>query len=330
MVIAGPNPSIDRLIGLDRFNPGHIHRAERVEARIGGGGINAARVASRLGASATLVTVLPEIDERRLAESLAREGVSFQWVRGHGQVRVATIVREREGRMSVLNEPGADLDVREWEAFTRIALGNLTRGRVLLCSGSLPPGAPADGYARMAREARHLGSRCLVDAAAGTLEATLEAREGLVVPNLAEAESVLNGPRAEPVHPVDAPERARAAAEGLLRRGAHAAVVTAGGAGAAYAERGARGARGWVVAPDVAANSPIGAGDAFAAGLALRVEGGAPLAEAVAYAVAVAAAHVEGEDGQLRPERVQAMREGGGGQGDRVHQPTGNEKRGES
>jgi fructose-1-phosphate kinase PfkB-like protein len=209
MVIAGPNPSIDRVVGVDRFAPGHIHRVERVEARIGGGGINAARTASRLGAAARLVTILPDVDERRLAETLAREGVDFTSVRSRGQVRVATIVREREGRVSVLNEPGAGLDVREWEQFSRVVLAGLAAGGTLLCSGSLPPGAPADGYARLAREARHLGARCIVDAAGATLAATLDFREGPAVANLAEAEGVLHGPRAEPVHPENAPERDR-------------------------------------------------------------------------------------------------------------------------
>lgn len=206
--------------------------------------------------------------------------------------------------MSVLNEPGPTVAAHEWEAFLRLAGDRLRAGQILLCSGSLPPGAPGDGYAYLAREARHAGSHCLIDAAGEVLAATLEAGEGIVVPNLAEAEALLDGPRPEAVHPEDAPERARDAANRLLRRGAHAAIVTAGGAGAAYAEQGRSGRRGWVPAPEVAARNPIGAGDAFAAGLGLRLESGAPLDEAVAFGVAVAAAHVEAPTEQIEPERV--------------------------
>jgi sugar/nucleoside kinase (ribokinase family) len=54
----------------------------------------------------------------------------------------------------------------------------------------------------------------------------------------------------------------------------------------------------------VEARSPIGAGDAFASGLGLRLEAGAPLDRAVAFAVAVAAAHVESPNGELDRDRV--------------------------
>jgi fructose-1-phosphate kinase PfkB-like protein len=269
--------------------------------------VNAARVACQLGGCATLVTIIPDAGEHLLIDGLRREGISFKSVRSRGQVRVATILHESEGRMSALNEAGASLDIREWEEFTRIVRGGLVGGCVLLCSGSVPPGAPADGYARLAREARHVGSRCIVDAAGATLAATLDAGEGLVIPNLAEAEGILYGPRAEPLHPEDAPERAREAAAGLLRLGAHAAVVTAGGEGVAYAERGPRGSRGWVAAPEIVAHSPIGAGDAFAAGLSLRFEARAELKQAARFAVAVAAAHVESRDGRVELQRVKEL-----------------------
>lgn len=62
MLIASPNPSIDRTIGLERFDARHIHRARRVEARMGGGGASAARIAARLGAAAELITIVPEAD----------------------------------------------------------------------------------------------------------------------------------------------------------------------------------------------------------------------------------------------------------------------------
>jgi 1-phosphofructokinase family hexose kinase len=308
VLIAGPNLSIDRTIGIDRFDLGHIHRVEHVEARVGGGGANAARVARSLGAQARLITIVPQLDAHILAAAFARDGVEADWVHCGGQTRIATILREPVGRLSVLNEPGPTVDAHEWEAFTKLAAGRLRRGEVLLCSGSLPPGAPVDGYAYLAREARHMGCRCVVDAAGRPLEAILETGEGILTPNLAEAESVLYGPRAQVVHADDdPPERAREAADALLHRGATNVVVTAGKAGAAYAEQGPRGRRGWVAAPEVETQSPIGAGDAFAAGLGFRLEHGAARDQAVAYAVAVAAAHVESPAGALDSRRVDEL-----------------------
>jgi 1-phosphofructokinase family hexose kinase len=294
MVIAGPNPTIDRMIGLDRFDPGFIHRAEHVEARLGGGGVNAARVAVRVGARPTLITSLPSEDEPHLLDGLRAEGIEVAGVKVDGRTRVATILRERDGRTSVLHEPGAALDVAGWEAFGKLAVNRLTSGRLLLCSGSLPPGAPIDGYARLAREARHAGCRCVVDAAGPTLAATIEAREGIVVPNLAEAEGLLYGHSAEAVLAAETAERAEEVASGLLRLGAHLVVVTAGSAGAAWAEGGRNGGSGWVDAQPVKAANPVGAGDSFAAGFTFHLEERATLAEAVAGGVATAASYLSG------------------------------------
>jgi fructose-1-phosphate kinase PfkB-like protein len=154
VLIAGPNLSIDRTIGVERFDAGHIHRARRVEARVGGGGANAARIALQLDAPARLITIIPAADVRVVVQSLDHERVPHAWVRCRGRIRIATILHEEVGRVSVLSEPGARVDAREWEAFLRLARGRVRDGELLLCSGSLPPGAPADGYAYLARQAR--------------------------------------------------------------------------------------------------------------------------------------------------------------------------------
>jgi 1-phosphofructokinase family hexose kinase len=294
MVIAGPNPTIDRMIGVERFDPGFIHRAHHVEARLGGGGVNAARVAVRLGSRPTLVTSLPNEDEPRLLEGLRAEGIEIDGVHCDGRTRVATILRESDGRTSVLHEPGAALDVPGWEAFAKLVVKRLAGDRVLLCSGSLPPGVPVDGYARLARAARHEGCRCVVDAAGETLAATIDAREGIVVPNLAEAEGLLYGTSAEAVLAGETAERAEEVASGLLRLGAHLVVVTAGSAGAAWSQGGRNGGSGWAAAQAVEAANPVGAGDAFAAGFTHHLEERSTLADAVASGVATAGAYLAG------------------------------------
>jgi 1-phosphofructokinase family hexose kinase len=304
MVIAGPNPSIDRVLELDRFAPGGVHRAVKVETRPGGGGVNAARTIAGLGESATLVTIFPDADEALVTAQLDLDGIALRWVRCPGLTRVGTILRERDGRFSVLNEPGAIVGIKEWEEFRHLVIAELMNEGVLLCSGSIPRGVSPDGYARLAREARQIGARCVVDAGGETLAATIEAGEAVVVPNVAEAEAILYGRRHESVDPTDTPERAREAADGLLLRGAHVAVVTAGSLGVAVATGGPRGATRWIPAPRVELRNPIGAGDAFAAAIALKLEGGASIEDAAEFAVATAAAHVAAP---FRPTEMQQV-----------------------
>ena len=185
---------------------------------------------------------------------------------------------------------------------------------MLACSGSLPPGSPADGYARLAALATAAGRPCVVDAAGTTLARALAAAPDVVCPNLAEAEEVLGAARgAQPVTSAsDARPRAQAAAEALVARGARAALVTADAAGAALAAAGA--APAWLAAPRVAAvRNPVGAGDVLASALAAALERGEPLLDAARQGVAAAAASVEsataGElDAARAAELLAAMR----------------------
>ena len=157
----------------------------------------------------------------------------------------------------------------------------------------------------------------IVDATAETLEEALGAGPDVVTPNLAEAEELLTGSGHHIVDAVAAgiPERAAAAARALVRRGARAAIVTAGAAGLALAgERGER----WLDAPRVSVRNPIGAGDALVAGLGCALERGDPLEEAVLVGMAAAGASVEQEfpgrlDAARAAELGRWLRRGSGG-----------------
>ena len=217
------------------------------------------------------------------------------------------IVQERGGRTTVMNEPGPRVDERRWADYENAVRGRLTSRSVLVCSGSVPPGAPADAYGRLTQIAQAAGARAVVDAAGSTLLRALDATPDLVTPNLSEAEGSLGlGGGAAVESGADARPRAMAAAEALLRQGARAAVVTADAAGAAVAESGLVE---WIPAPRVAeVRNPIGAGDAFLAALAGTWEGGSSLGDAARAGVAAGAASVEHPTaGELDPARARVL-----------------------
>ena len=100
---------------------------------------------------------------------------------------------EDDGRATVINEPGPPLDDAGRTAFLDAYVDTLAdrRPQVVVASGSLPPGAPADLYADVVRLAAEHGAFAVVDAGGPVLAAALRAGPALVKPNLAEAESVL-------------------------------------------------------------------------------------------------------------------------------------------
>ena len=294
MVIAGPNLTIDRTLSIDELRPGEVLRFERAVVTPGGKGVNVARVARELGAGAVLVGFVPGRTGAAGAALLADEGLSLRGVEVGGELRSTAVVLERSGRVTVFNEPGPPLAPGEWELYEGVVADALRDERVLACSGSLPPGAPAGAYARLVGLAHAAGAVAVVDVGGEQLAAALAAGADVVTPNLAEAEGLLHGRADETVEAGDVGivrERAMVAARALVERGAARAVVTAAEAGAAAADGGYVW---WVDAPPVAqVRNPIGAGDAFVGGLGLALERGEPFASAVAAGIATGAASVE-------------------------------------
>jgi 1-phosphofructokinase len=296
VVIAGPNLTIDRTLTIDALRPGEVLRFDGVVVTPGGKGVNVARVARELGWPARLVGFLPGRTGTAGAALLRDEGLLLDGVEVAGELRSTAVVLERGGRVTVFNEPGPPLAPGDWERFEDAVARALQGSTVLACSGSLPPKAPVDAYARLVTLAHERDVRAIVDVGGEQLAAAVAGGADVVTPNLAEAEGLLHGRADETVEAGDVAvvrARASAAARELVARGAGAAVVTAAEAGAAVA--GADGAR-WLDAPTAAAvRNPIGAGDALVGGLAIALERGESFDDAVAYGMATGAASVETE-----------------------------------
>src|SRR3954454_6384167 len=240
MLVAGPNLTIDRTLAIAELRPGEVLRFDRVVVTPGGKGLNVARAARALGHRALLVSLVPGRTGEAAAAMIADEAVKLHAVRCPGELRSTAVIQERDGRTTVLNEPGPPVREVEWTAYERAVCAHLEAHTILVCSGSVPPGSPPDAYRRLSALAQETGVACLVDAAGETLARALDAAPNLVTPNLAEAEGVLGlGPRGQAVRSADdARPRALAAAEALVRQGARAAVVTADAGGAAVLDAG--------------------------------------------------------------------------------------------
>lgn len=305
MLIAGPNLTIDRTLTIEELRPGEVLRFDTVAITPGGKGVNVARLARALDVPALLVGFVPGRTGAAAAQLLADERIELRAVPCRGELRSAAVVLERSGRATVMNEPGPPIAEADWKRYEAAVAAGLEGRGVVVCSGSLPPGAPEDAYGRLAALAAGAGAAALVDAGGPALAAALESAPQVVLPNLAEAEGLLHGRRDETVDagdPTEVRRRAATAAAELVRRGAVAAVVTAGAAGAAVADKASVM---WHVAPRVAVRNPVGAGDSLAGGLAVGLERREPFARAVCLGLATAAASVETDGaGEIDPARA--------------------------
>jgi 1-phosphofructokinase family hexose kinase len=285
LVAVAPNPSIDRLYELDRLVRDAVNRP-RVETRVAGGkGLNVARAARALGADASAVALLAGHAGRWMAEALAAEGIAARLAWADGETRTCLAIHDAsDGTLSELNEAGPEVGPDAWAGLVEALRAELAGGDagLVTISGSLPPGAPPDGLAELARTARGAGVEVAVDAAGAALERAFATRPWLVKLNAAEAAATLGGPL---------PDEAAAAlaARRLAARSGGAVVVTRGAEGAVAID--ADGSAFRIAGPKVRGPYPVGSGDAFLAGLAVGRLRALSFVEALRLAGAAAAAN---------------------------------------
>ena len=314
-----PNPSLDRTVSLPgELIRGGVNRLAGVTIEPGGKGLNVARVL--VGAGQTVTAVLPAASHDpllRVLGAVAADGLRVRPVEIVGSARINTAVTEPDGTTTKLNEAGAELGPEEIDAVETALLdvvaaspgagsegsedpdGADARSWAVL-SGSLPPGAPADWYARLVRLLRGSapGLRIAVDTSDEPLTALAaglpEVAPDLIKPNGEELGQLVGLPA----------DRAMALEEGamsgdlapvadaariLVDLGLGAVMATLGPAGAVLVT----GEGAWhATAPEVPVLSTVGAGDSSVAGYVLAdVRGGDEverLRTAMAYGSAAA------------------------------------------
>ncbi len=300
LLFVAANPSIDRLYEVDRLTVGAIHRPRSVVAVAGGKGLNAARAAASLGGSVTVAGIVAGRAGEWIAGQLAELGVDARLTRSTGETRTCVSILDRStGELTEVYERGDEIDGETWDALEATIRAELDRGDVALMafSGSLPPGAPADGFGRIARLAAAPSPAVpiLADTYGPALRAVLVESPAILKLNAVEAADASGVTVSEVIS-------AAAAGRRLRDAGAASVIVTIGLAGAVVLT-GDR--RVHLQPPDLRGDYPVGSGDAFVGGLAVATGRGDDLIDAarLGLAAAVANAQVAGA-GRLDPTVV--------------------------
>jgi 1-phosphofructokinase family hexose kinase len=293
-----PATAIDRTAFVDRLEYDTVLRPREVRVLPGGKGVNVCRAARRLGADVASTGICGGHAGRWLVEALQQEGLSPHFVVTDAETRTTYVTVDEAGRSVLVYEPSSPVPatcLAQLDAVLRTDL--LPRAAWLVCAGSLPVGMAVDSYALLVATAREQGVRSLVDTGGPALRSALR-----------EAPDVVKVSRAEAAEAMQAStfEGAGALARRLSDSGARLAIVTDGPHGAAATD----GQHAWAVrVPRLRARNPIGAGDAFSAGLVTALAGGQTTPDALAFAAAAAAGSVlELGAGELDPGRVAEMR----------------------
>ena len=153
------NPSVDLATETESVVPTHKLRCGDTLHDAGGGGINVARVLTRLGGECTSLCPTGGSAGHWLETRMREEGIPSVFLPIADETRVSFTVHEHStGAEFRFVMPGPHLTEPEWQA----CLSQLEQmpefPDLLVASGSLPPGVPVDFYARLARLCRERGA----------------------------------------------------------------------------------------------------------------------------------------------------------------------------
>jgi len=214
---------------------------------------------------------------------LDEEGVPFSFTPIEQETRTNFIISDtRVSQQTIINAPGPHISKRELERFLKKLRGIYPTPELIVASGSVPPGVPADIYSNIVLGARKYNVRTILDSAGQWLEEGIKAKPYLIKPNIREAGELLKTE-------LPTEEAIVEAALNLVEMGIEVVVISRGKDGIITATK-----REILkaVPPLLKVRSAVGAGDCTVAGLALKLAKGEPLIEACRLAVAMGSATV--------------------------------------
>lgn len=277
------SPALDVATAVDIVAPSHKLRCSPARQEPGGGGINVARVAQRLGADAIAIAPFGGAGERMVTDQLALEGVTVeQVVVTHSIRQNFAVTEESTGHQYRFVLPPLRLDEDEAERCVAATCKLGVGAGCVVVSGSINIEEIPEALRTIVDAVGP--TPVLIDTSGAALEAALASGAALVKPSARELADIVG-------RPLDTEADITAAAVQLFDRSNVAGLlVSIGSGGAVLVTRGNPPIR--FRAPTVRVRSTIGAGDSLVAGIATGLANGDDLVKAITVGIAAGTATV--------------------------------------
>src|SRR6056297_2045138 len=171
------NPAVDKHCAVRRVVHDRKLRTHDVRYDPGGGGLNVARAAAEIGATARALFTAGGAMGDLLRELLADEGVDRHAIQIEGLTREnLTVFEEDTDQQFRFTMPGPAPGEEDLDRCHEAVIEVLDDLDVFVISGSVPEHYDPEIYARLVRTARDHGVRTVVDTSGPALEAALGAQ----------------------------------------------------------------------------------------------------------------------------------------------------------
>jgi tagatose 6-phosphate kinase len=280
----GTTPALQRTMTFASLTQNAVNRAVEVREYASGKSINVARVAHTLGADVIATGLLGGRRAHAVRSDLDVAGVAHDFVDVDAPTRMCvTVIDQSQNTATELVEESSTVEPADGDRLLLHLDPLLARAKVMVLSGTLAPGIGTDFYRRCVMRAREQHISTIVDARGDGLRLAMEQRPLIVKTNRAELAATLD---------CEIPDESalRAAMRRCAALGASWVITTDGERdtllfGDSHFFR--------VTTPRVKVISPIGSGDALAAGLAAGLCDVLQVPQACVLGVACGAANAQ-------------------------------------
>ncbi|MDR9408474.1 MAG: 1-phosphofructokinase family hexose kinase [Balneolaceae bacterium] len=272
------NPAVDVNSMADEVMTNQKVRCEKPDYDPGGGGINVARVLTRLEAQANAIYLAGGIAGGLLTYLLDSENVPHEQIEISGMTRENTsVIDKKTGEQYRFVFPGPEIQEAEWKEALKWIEKNIDDYDIVVGSGSLPPGVPTDFYSRVAKLVLENDKAYILDKSGDFLVEGLKNGATFIKPNQEEFEQLK-----EQTGSTTKDELIQKLFESNIENIVH----TMGKEGTILINK--EGKKEFKP-PEIEVNSSIGAGDSFVGGLVFGLLNEMKAQDAVCYGISAAA-----------------------------------------
>lgn len=275
------NPAVDKTYTTGSLMLGQVNRMRTVHNIAGGKGINVAKILRQYGYQVMTAGFLGGYTGQFIEKCMQEIQAQCCFTKVAGETRSSINVIAEDGYVTEILEPGPVVSAQELEQFEADYRKAVAACELVVMSGSVAKGIPADIYGKLVAIGKEAGKRCILDTSGEALLHGIEAAPYMIKPNQKELEYLVG-------HKLKDIGEVACAAKELRKKGIEHVLVSMGKKGLlSVSEAGVW----WGKSPAVKAVNTVGCGDSVVASYAMSVLKGEDEETALKRATAISAAN---------------------------------------
>ncbi len=294
------NPAVDKTYTTGTLMLGQVNRMRTVHNIAGGKGINVAKILRQYGYQVMTAGFLGGYTGQFIENCMQELQAQCCFTKVAGETRSSINIIAEDGYVTEILEPGPVVSAQELEHFLADYRKAVNECKLVVMSGSVAKGIPADIYGQLIAIAKEAGKKCVLDTSGEALLHGIEAAPYMIKPNQKELEYLVG-------HKLKDIGEVAAAAKELREKGISHVLVSMGKKGLlSVSENGVL----WAKSPAVKAVNTVGCGDSVVASYAMSLLKGEDAHTALKWAAAISAANAATlESGDISLELAEELLE---------------------